>query len=199
MARIGRCALVFAVLLAVTLTVTRSPVRAASGPEWDKGAPLTKANVIDILGHAPKKLIRSLALSKPQRVKVAPEFGAVTLRYKVTDALSETDTLSIGSQTAYGAHRAMFLNPNVQVSRVEVVADWTDQYGKTRTEPTLVSVLTRPTVDSHIGWDGLVGGVYADNKLLYCISDERYVDPEIYYRLREPGCLSPLDTVSAGA
>ncbi len=161
---------------------------AKTKPSWAQGSELTRRNVIDILGHAPKKLIRSLPLSKPKKVEIDAANGSLTLTYKITNALKETDMLDIGGQTSYGVHRALFLNPTVQRSTVIMTARWIDEYGKGSTEKTLVSTLTRPT-EERIGWSGLEDRVYIDNKWLYCLSDERYVHPAIYVRLKDPGCL----------
>jgi len=187
-----------AAVTSLTLIVLLLPgvAEAASPkPPWPKGAPITQANVKYALGHAPKKLLCSLALSKPMKVVVNDGTGSVDLTYKTTDSdvchgsNGEVDQLWIGSATTYGAERAMFQNPRVQQVSVTVLGDWVDQYGKVTSEPSTVSVLGRATVDSRIGWNGLADRVEADNKIMFCASDQRYIHPAIIAKLGDLGCL----------
>jgi hypothetical protein len=167
-------------------------------PPWKQGAAITKPNAKYTLGHAPKKLLRSLALSQPTRVLVDDAGGAVVLIYKIRaddycDLCSdstETDALTIGAATTYGAQRAMFLNPRVQTSTVTMRAVFVDAFGKSTAEDILTSTMTRATVDARVDWNGLAGRVETDNKIIYCISDSRFVRPSIFAALEDPGCLA---------
>jgi hypothetical protein len=84
----------------------------------------------------------------------------------------------------------MFENPRVQGVKVTVLGEWTDKYGKRSTEPSTASLLLRPTVDSRIGWPGLADLVEGDNKAVFCISDDFYVQPAIIKNLKNSGCVA---------
>ena len=133
-------------------------------------------------------MTRSLDLSKPASILV--DGGTVTVAYKAGTALSETDLLTIGAQTSFSAHRALFANPLVQTVTVVMLADWTDQYGKTVEEATTASTLNRTTVEGRIDWKGLEDRVTLDNKNLFCISDNYSIHAAIYVRLKDKGCLT---------
>ena len=113
----------------------------------------------------------------------------MTVTYKAESALKETDLLTIGAQTAFSAHRALFANPNVGSVTVTMTADWTDQFGASSADVTTVSTLDRATVQ-RIDWGGLEDRVLLDNKHMFCISDAYRIHLGIYSRLGDTGCLA---------
>lgn len=168
-------------------TSTPRPPTATPLPSWQEGAALTQETVLAALKSA-KKMSRSEDLKKPETLTINADTGTILLDYKATDSLGETDLLTIGAQTAFSADRALFDNPNVQRTVVDIRADWTDQYGKTAEERTTSAELKRATVDQ-IDWSGLEDRVLLDNKLFFCIADGYYIHPAIYVRLKDKGCL----------
>lgn len=157
-----------------------------SAPSWSSGAPLSEASVRGALDKA-DQMGESLDLAKP--VAVLVDGGTVAVTYKAETALSETNLLTIGAHTSFSADRALFANPLVQTVTVTMLADWTDQFGKTAEEVTTVSTLSRATVSSRIDWDGLEDRVISDNKNFFCISDNYRIHLAIYSRLGDKGCL----------
>ena len=155
-------------------------------PSWEDGASITEENVRAALEDA-DEMIRSENLGNPTRIVAGG--GIVIVEYKADSILGETDLLTVAAQTSYSAMRALFMNPLVESVSVNVLADWTDQYGATQEEQTTSANLTRNTVDGRIDWDGLQDLVYGDNKHFFCIADDYYIHPGIYSRLEDKGCL----------
>lgn len=132
-------------------------------------------------------MIRSLDLGKPRAVQIDGE--SLTVTYKATSALKETDLLSISAQTSFSAHRALFKNPRIARVTIVVLADWIDQFGAESEDVTTVSTLNRSTV-ALIQWGGLEDRVILDNKHMFCISDSYRIHNGIYSRLGNTGCLT---------
>lgn len=185
-------------VVALIVTLLPGVTEAQPNPPWRQGAPITEENVKYALGHSPKKLLCSLALSKPVSIGVDDAAGLVDLTYKTSEddictaTTAEVDQLDIGAATTYAAHRSLFRNPRVQLVSITVLGTWIDQFGKESEEPSTRSVLGRATVDSRIGWRGLANRVESDNKVMFCSSDEQYVHPAILAKLKDLGCLALL-------
>ncbi len=165
------------------------PPTATPPPSWEDGAPINEESVRDALEDA-DEMIRSEDLGRPTRVVAS--MGTVIVEYKADSILGETDLLSVAAQTTYSAMRALFMNPRVESVSVNIVADWTDQYGATREEPTTSVFLAREFVGGRIDWDGLTDLVYADSKHIFCIvefAEDYYIHPAIFARLEDKGCL----------
>ena len=165
------------------------PPTATLPPSWEDGAPTNEESVRAALEDA-DEMIRSENLGRPTRV--VANLGTVTVEYKADSIFGETDLLTVAAQTTYSALRALFMNPQVESVSVNIVADWTDQYGRTTEEPTTSVFLAREFVDSRIDWDGLRDLVYADNKHIFCIvelAEDYYIHPAIYVRLEDKGFL----------
>jgi len=155
-------------------------------PSWASGAPLSGDSIREALRDG-DELTRSLNIGQPRTVEV--DGTAIYLTYRAEDARGETDLLTVGAQTSFSAHRALFSNPLVQSVTVTVVADWVDQFGATTEDVTTVSTLDRATVDERIDWGGLKGRVIGDNKIMFCVSDAYNIHRGIYSRLGDLGCL----------
>lgn len=167
-------------------TVTPAAPSPTPAPRWADGAPITDTSVRAALGDA-SGISGSLNLGKPRSTVI--DGGYITVTYKATNALSETDLLTIGADTSFSALRALFPNPAVQTVTVTVLADWTDQFGKTAEAPATVATFDRATV-AKIDWGGLKNNVESDNKALFCIADNYRINLAIYSRLRNKGCLT---------
>lgn len=155
-------------------------------PAWSSGVPLTDASIRGALSDG-DEMTRSVNIGDPRSIEI--DGGWIIVTYKIEDALKETDMLSIGGQTAFSAHKALFENPLVQTVTVTALADWTDQFGATTEDVTTVSTLERATVDARIQWDGLEDRVIIDNKNMFCVSDAYRIHLGIYSRLDDTGCL----------
>jgi len=165
-------------------TVAPSPT--VKPPSWSEGGPVTDAATRKALSDG-DEMIRSLDLGKPRAVQIDGE--SVTVTYKAESALKETDLLSIGAQTSFSAHRALFANSRIASVTIIILADWTDQFGAESEDVTTVSTLDRSTV-ALIEWGGLEDRVILDNKHMFCISDSYRIHGGIYSRLGNTGCLT---------
>lgn len=170
-----------------TSTPTPTPSPTPQPPSWPR-VELNQDTVLVALADT-GGIARSEDLGRPRSIDVSAGAGAVVLHYYAEDAMGETDLLTIGAQTAFSAFRVLFEHADIETVRVTLLADWIDQLGNTNSEDTTSSLFTRATADQ-VNWDGLQDRVYADNKLLFCVSDERYIHPAIVARLEDLGCLA---------
>jgi len=163
-------------------------------PMWATG-PVNEQTVSAALNDIEEKMIRSDIKGNVKYVRIMDITGLndaesprLVIGFKPGTVLSETDFLTVAGASSVDAAALLFENPGVGSVLIEGLADMTDAYGNTTEEIVTRVWLSRATAQK-INWDGLRDLQLQDNKHVFCIADDRFIDPTIYAKLKDKGCL----------
>ena len=126
-----------------------------------KADDLTKVEIIDYAG-----------------TEAVSDDKIVFLTYKPKSTWDEKDAVKTAADTTVAVSQRLFTHSKVGFVRVWIEGDFTDQYGKSSSEPAVKFGLSKDTANK-IEWDKFKDLVFVDYTKLSNIADEKYIHPAI--------------------
>jgi uncharacterized protein YdeI (BOF family) len=123
--------------------------------------------------------VTKVEVSKDYSTQDIPGGKLVVVYYNPESVWDEKDAMEVAVHTAIKTMEALFENPKIARVVIRQQGDFTDKYGKTKTELAIRIAMDKETADKVADWETVDDRAWGDYNTFLNLADLQYVHPAI--------------------